>query len=121
MARTAEQIDAELDAWQTQRTELTEALSGLTESLQSLRQELELDGGPARKAELSAQLERIETQRQELLAALAEAKTESASLRQELTELRANPPRPNPGVDPPGPPRNDPPPPRKTRAGIPFL
>lgn len=125
MARTAEQIETELDEWQAHRTELQDATLGLKESLDSLRRELPDPGTLARKDELTTQLAALQKE-------LAEARAETTALKSELASLPRPSPSPSPprsgntgnGGDPepePGPEPEPPPTRRTTRTGLTFL
>lgn len=116
--RTADEIDAELDAWLEHRAETTTTLSGLRESLQSLQALYPKDGTFPLPAELTTKLERLETQLTAQEAELTAANGTIRQLQSELGGLRDRKPAAGP---PPPTPQNDPPAPRKTRTGVDFL
>lgn len=120
--RTADEIDAELDAWLGQRQELQATLSGLRESLQSLQSRVPQDGTFPLPAGLTTKLEKLETQLTAGEAELVAANRTIAALTARLDDLSAAPqPAPRPADDPPPSPQNEPPAPRQTRTGLNFL
>lgn len=120
--RQQAEIDQELDAWQTEKTELRETIIGLKASLASLQTLVQEAGTSAERAALTTRLSKLE-------ADLEAATAELAQANEAITELRSRAPSPSPSADPPSgdpaprdPPRNAPQPePRKTRTGLGWL
>jgi chromosome segregation ATPase len=117
MPRTAEQIEAELDAWQTKSTEQETREADLREQLASLSSKLALlPQGSAGAPETVALLESLRTELQESKASQLQATARIAALETQLISPKPEPkpaPEPNPKSDviPPAP--QDPPQPKR--------